>query len=241
MATFNGVPYVQEQIASILDELGRDDEVVVVDDCSEDSTVSVLRAIRDPRVKIHTQEVNLGHVKTFERAIGLARGDLILFADQDDIWVAGRVEKITRHLREGAVVASNLRSMEGQPTAHRHRDLRAREKGQGLRCLWRLMVGTIPYYGCAMGLRADFLDVAMPFPRFAPSHDLWIAIAANVAGEMSHLEDVTVHRRVHTRNISAVSRRSLPSVALSRWRFLCCMLVAARRSFRVGRLRKASH
>ena len=39
MATYNGEKYVSRQLASILDELADDDEVIVIDDCSTDATI----------------------------------------------------------------------------------------------------------------------------------------------------------------------------------------------------------
>ncbi len=40
MATYNGAAYVEQQLRSILCQLGAADEVILVDDCSSDSTIS---------------------------------------------------------------------------------------------------------------------------------------------------------------------------------------------------------
>ena len=81
MATYNGARYVHEQVASILPQLGPSDELVVVDDCSRDETVSVLRALEDPRVRIHCNERNRGVVASLERALRLACNDVLMLAD----------------------------------------------------------------------------------------------------------------------------------------------------------------
>ena len=39
LATYNGEEFIVEQLASILEQLGPDDEVVVSDDSSSDGTV----------------------------------------------------------------------------------------------------------------------------------------------------------------------------------------------------------
>lgn len=50
MVSYNGA--AAHQVASILDEFGRDDESIIVDDCSTDGTVSTLPAIGDPRIRL---------------------------------------------------------------------------------------------------------------------------------------------------------------------------------------------
>ena len=50
------------------------DELVVVDDASTDDTVSIVESFGDPRITVHRNDANVGSVRTFERALGLARG-----------------------------------------------------------------------------------------------------------------------------------------------------------------------
>src|SRR3954447_2023680 len=99
MATYNGSKYVREQIDSILADLGADDEVVVVDDASRDATASLLEGLADPRVRVLRSVQNHGYVKTFERAIGEATGEIIMLSDQDDVWPQGRTETLTAALK----------------------------------------------------------------------------------------------------------------------------------------------
>ncbi|HKU24816.1 MAG TPA: glycosyltransferase, partial [Candidatus Sulfotelmatobacter sp.] len=46
MAVHNGAKFIVEQIASILPQLSSDDELVVVDDASTDSSISVIESFR---------------------------------------------------------------------------------------------------------------------------------------------------------------------------------------------------
>ena len=90
MATYNGASFVSAQIESILAQLVDDDELVIVDDASTDDTVAVVESIGDPRIRIIRQNVNQGYVRTFERALREATGDVLLLSDQDDLWLPGR-------------------------------------------------------------------------------------------------------------------------------------------------------
>ena len=108
MATYNGSRYVAEQLSSILAQLGARDEVVVVDDASADATVEIVRGIGDPRIVVHRNDRNLGYVRSFERAISLSTGDVIVLSDQDDIWIDGRRDRLVAATGDAAVVASDL-------------------------------------------------------------------------------------------------------------------------------------
>jgi glycosyltransferase involved in cell wall biosynthesis len=50
MATHNGDRFLVEQLESILAEIGQEDELIIVDDCSADRTKEVIRSFNDPRI-----------------------------------------------------------------------------------------------------------------------------------------------------------------------------------------------
>jgi len=66
MATYNGEKYIEEQIKSILDQLSEEDEIIISDDHSKDSTINVIQRINDPRIKVYYNEGEKGYTKNFE-------------------------------------------------------------------------------------------------------------------------------------------------------------------------------
>jgi glycosyltransferase involved in cell wall biosynthesis len=76
---------VGETIASLFAQTCADWELVVVDDCSTDDTLSVLRSYDDPRIRVFAAEANGGPVVTRNRAFAEARGRYIAALDQDDL------------------------------------------------------------------------------------------------------------------------------------------------------------
>ena len=96
MASYNGALYIKQQIESILSQLGQEDEVIIVDDCSMDSTREVISSIYDNRIKLYQNTSNKGVVKTFEEAVRLAENEYIFLADQDDVWTVNRMEEMLR-------------------------------------------------------------------------------------------------------------------------------------------------
>ncbi|UZN01906.1 glycosyltransferase [Cellulomonas sp. S1-8] len=235
MATFRGARWVEEQIASILAELGPDDELVVVDDASDDATPQVLARVDDPRVRIVLQHENRGYVRTFESALRAARGDVLLLADQDDVWVPGRLARMVDDLAVGDVVATNLATLGGPdaipgPYGQSSWRLRGKVGGRRVRDVLGVLAGNRPYFGCAMGVRRGALDTLLPFPPFlVESHDLWIALYGNLTGTMVHDEAVSVLRRYHDDNTSPARPRGVRAALGSRLLLLRCLVELRRR------------
>src|ERR1700722_20919914 len=97
MPVRNGVRFVEAAIDSALPQLGPDDEIVVVDDASTDSTLSVLARMQDRRIRVLN---GAGRGVSSARNIGLAAaaGEFIAFLDHDDLWPPGRHAVLLRAL-----------------------------------------------------------------------------------------------------------------------------------------------
>lgn len=87
--TYNAAQYLPAALDSVLDQSYRNVEVVVVDDGSTDTTFSVLEPYRD-RIVYHWQP-NAGLADARNVGMELARGDLIAWADADDICLRDRL------------------------------------------------------------------------------------------------------------------------------------------------------
>ena len=94
MSTYNGGKYIEEQISSILPQLGLNDEIFIRDDGSKDNTVFILNRFNDSRITIHQGE-NIGFARSFFWLIYNAnlRHSTFMLADQDDIWLPGKIER----------------------------------------------------------------------------------------------------------------------------------------------------
>ncbi|WP_333572626.1 glycosyltransferase [Sphingomonas sp.] len=90
MATYNGAALLPETLASLQAQSFADWELVAVDDGSHDETVAVLRALRDPRIRVIESAVNGGPVVARNRAFAAARGRYVAGLDQDDLCLPER-------------------------------------------------------------------------------------------------------------------------------------------------------
>lgn len=101
MATYNGAKYLREQMDSIYNQTIVPDEIIVVDDCSTDNTLSVLSEYEvKGNLKVYVNEKNQGVSANFERAIKLAQGDYICISDQDDVWFPNKIETSLSKLKK---------------------------------------------------------------------------------------------------------------------------------------------
>lgn len=102
MSVYNGEAYLAEAIESVCRQTFRDWELVVINDCSTDSTGEILAELsaRDGRIKVHPNEVNLRLPKSLNKAISLCEGKYIARMDADDICLPDRLEKQVRFMEE---------------------------------------------------------------------------------------------------------------------------------------------
>ena len=84
---FNGEKEIAEAIQSVLNQTYLDFELVVIDDCSKDQTLNVVRSFSDPRIRIIQNEVNLGYIGNFNRTVSEANGKYLKILCHDDVIV----------------------------------------------------------------------------------------------------------------------------------------------------------
>jgi glycosyltransferase involved in cell wall biosynthesis len=102
MTSYNREKYIAEAIESVLKQSYTKFELIVVDDCSSDCTVTTARsyATKDSRVKVYVNEYNLGQFPNRNRAYSYAVGDFIVFLDSDDTFNPDALEYIVNSFKE---------------------------------------------------------------------------------------------------------------------------------------------
>lgn len=212
MASYNGAKYIKQQIDSILEQLQPNDELIIVDDCSSDNTINIIRNFRNPSVKFYQNDENLGYVKTFEKAIVKAKNEVLFLSDQDDIWVQGRLQNMYERLNKNSnlLICSNFFAFnnQGEEVVRFKTKLTHRDGGETYpKNIIDIFKGNIAYFGCTMAFKSELKRYILPFPKYIDAHDLWIAMVANVLEKIVHLEEVTLHHRIHDKNTSFIQRK----------------------------------
>ncbi|MBL8048539.1 MAG: glycosyltransferase [Chthonomonas sp.] len=86
MPSYGHARFVGAAVRSVLAQTFTDWELVIVDDCSPDQSLSVLREFDDPRIRLSVNERNLGAYATEQRALEMTRHDLVAVLNSDDLW-----------------------------------------------------------------------------------------------------------------------------------------------------------
>ncbi len=101
---FNAERYLRETIESVRKQSHASWELLVADDCSTDSTRTLLeeQARADERVRVITLPRNGGPAMARQSAIEAAQGRYIAFLDSDDMWLPAKLERQLRFMQERA-------------------------------------------------------------------------------------------------------------------------------------------
>lgn len=201
MATHNGAKYLKEQIDSILKQLGGEDELVISDDGSNDSTIEIIESYNDSRIKLYPQNSPaglLGHeyaTLNFENALKNAKGDYIFLSDQDDVWTDDKVEVCMYYLQTYDYVVSDAYVTDGNLNVISETRFLKEEKIHFNK--YMAIVFSTPYQGSCAAFRRTVLDKAMPFPKGIQSHDRWIGNVAAFFFKYRVIPEKLIYYRRH--------------------------------------------
>jgi hypothetical protein len=163
---------------------------------------------------------------TFEKALRLARGEILFLSDHDDLWLPGKVEKImavfdarpsvTMVATDARLIDANGRTLVPSFFAQRG----------------RFAAGALhnfvknKYLGCTLSFRSSMLPIFLPIPRDVPMHDIWFGILNALFGQTYFLDEPLVAYRRHGANVSPLVHTSFARAA--RWRYQLAKNLAGR-------------
>lgn len=199
MATYNGEKYIKEQIESILNNLNTNDELIISDDGSKDSTIDIIKKINDKRIKL-INGPRLGVKQNFANAISNCNGKYIFLSDQDDIWYNGKVELVLEifESQNCILVQHDCEIINSNKKIILDSFFKYRKCGKGI--LKNIYKNT--YIGCCMAFRNDIKNKILPIPNNIEMHDQWIGILSETIGKVYFLKKVLLKYRRHENNVS---------------------------------------
>jgi len=209
MATYNGSAFVIRQLDSILRQLSANDEIIIVDDGSTDQTKALIEGLHDSRICLYVNQTNIGPIKSFERALTLAKGEIIFLSDQDDIWLDGKVDTILRKMQstgsdvivhDSKVVDGDLKKISDSWNQHNANNLQP------------TVLNTIVkngFSGCMMAFTSEVVQDSLPFPKTIEMHDQWVALSALMhKKKVTMIDDVLMLFVRHGDNATSITKRS---------------------------------
>jgi glycosyltransferase involved in cell wall biosynthesis len=225
MAVYNGAAYLEPQMRSILTQLRATDEVVVVDDASQDNSAELLRNFPDARVRVYCNERNLGVLASFEKAMRLAHGNILFLSDQDDLWLPGKVDKIIKVFSQNpeiTLVASDAQIIDA--TGSVVADSFFAQRGRFVAGVLNNVLKS-KYLGCTLAFRSSMRDHFLPIPEDVPMHDMWFGLINDIYGKTYYIDQPLVAYRRHGNNLSPSVGAPVAQRLVWRWHLVKNLLL----------------
>ncbi|MBA1241971.1 glycosyltransferase [Pseudomonas japonica] len=215
LCTYNGSRYLKAQLESIVSqECLVMVQIIIFDDCSTDGTQEIIEGYSSVfrakgwKVSLRYRVLNVGYIQNFTDAILLAEGDVVLFSDQDDVWMPSRihdvlvlfntdVELVLVH-SDAALIDANDHCL-GRTIFDQLKvspfERYLLHSGQHVTAFLNRNLVT----GATMAVRRDVLAAALPVPS-GWIHDEWIALYCSLFGKCLTLSQGFIRYRTHSSN-----------------------------------------
>ncbi|MDY0278528.1 MAG: glycosyltransferase family 2 protein [Acholeplasma sp.] len=100
MPLYNAEKYVSRSIQSVLDQTHINFELIIINDCSTDNSLEIVKSYTDERIILLNNVSNLGVAKSRNIGLKKATGDFISFLDSDDEWKKSKLAKQLEIMQE---------------------------------------------------------------------------------------------------------------------------------------------
>lgn len=203
LCSYNGANYIREQLESIFRQSVLPDELIVCDDNSSDSTLSVVAtcaAVSPFPIRIIRNSATLGYQRNFMKGAAAATGRIVFFCDQDDIWLPNKIESVRRILESNDVNA----------VSH---DFSLTDSGGNIihQSYYRYLVNAghaveVSIQGCALAYRREIID-KYGWPRSIMGHDLWICLLSSMEKTRRIHPRALILHRIHNNNVKGLWKK----------------------------------
>lgn len=211
MCTYNGGPFIRDQLDSIARQTRLPDELIVSDDGSSDETLSVLQEFASSSpfpVHVSVNERTLGTTKNSEKVMRACGGDIIVPCDQDDVWYSDKLELIEAEFISApgiGLVFSDAELVDVELRPQRENffrtvgfDRRKQKLFTEGKALDVLMAQTV-VNGATMAFRSRFRELILPFPSEGPLiQDGWTVLMIAAVAEVAFIDKALIKYRQHS-------------------------------------------
>ncbi len=172
---YNVEKYLSRCLESLLNQTYQDYEIICINDFSPDNSAALLaqfEAMYPDKIRVLSNERNMGLGRTRERGLSEARGEYVLFVDSDDYVKNDYIDNYASAAYDGdydIVVAGYIRDADGKLTTHLAKDT-----------VWSSTTYTIV---CAKLYKLSFIrDNELGFTAVTCGEDIFFSLAAYYCG-----------------------------------------------------------
>ncbi len=204
LASYNGGKYIKEQLFSILDQIGENDELIISDDSSTDNTIEIIKNLNDKRIVLIEKQQFKNPIYNFENALNYCKGEYIFLSDQDDKWDDNKLEVTLKYLKNYDLIVSDCHVVNEKCDVIFDSFFALNGSKKGL--LKNIVKNS--YLGCCMAFRRRVLIKALPFPSSLPMHDWWLGLIGEMYFKTHFAPEKLIFYRRHQTNASSTSDKS---------------------------------
>lgn len=202
MPVYNAEKFLAEAIDSILQQSFSDFEFIIIDDCSTDSSISIIEAYQDARIKLHRNTTNSGISYSLNKGIELAATELIARMDADDISYPQRLQLQYEYLLahpECAMVSSAARMITEEKEVIRIDDFKSELY------YYNLTFSCWIYHPTVVYRKAAVQQAGMYSVPYAEDFELWWQLLRRFV--ITTLPEVLLDYRVTSQSLHQVQKR----------------------------------
>lgn len=211
ISTYNGEKYLAEQLDSIINQSYSNWKVIIRDDGSSDSTLSIIKNYIQNypnRIELLESNDNLGPMLSFGELLKISKSKYIALCDQDDVWLCNKLELFYNKI-------TDVEKKYPDKPILIHSDIYVTDPKLNIvsQSFWKKLglnpkVKSTLYYltsnnvtGCSIVLNKELKDLILPIPKEASMHDWWISLNASYFGIIDYFYTKTMYYRQHDGNV----------------------------------------
>ena len=203
MPVYNAGQFLREAIDSILIQTFTDFEFLIIDDCSTDDSVSIIKSYSDARIRFYQNEENRGISATLNRGIQLANAAWIARMDGDDISHPERLQRqysfIQQH-PDGALYSCWTRVID------QHGKFIKQETFERNRDYYNLIFICWIYHPTIVFQKQAVCEVGMYTVKYAEDFELFWQLTRKY--KLYNLEEVLLDYRVTNQSLHMVLKKN---------------------------------
>lgn len=209
MPVYNCENYIRESVYSILDQSFTDFELIIIDDCSNDKTVEIIKSIDDKRIHLITKPHNTGYTESLNYGLSIIKGKYVARMDGDDISTIDRFKLQYEFLESNSDVvlcgtgydAINSEISFNPLISHSENLLQ--------------LIDNCPFAHPSIMMRAEVLKKfnIQYDPSYEPAEDYKLWTEVSKFGEVTNLSNKLLKYRIHENQTT--NKRAIQQIALS--------------------------
>lgn len=199
--------YLRTAIESVLNQTYSNFEFIIIDDCSTDNSLEIIKSYNDERIVIIENKENLGITKSLNRGLAVAKGEYIARMDADDICFPERFSKQVEYLKNNpqvVVCGTGVELFGDGSDIHKEKTVYkiTPEKNEfQIRLLFGNHINII--HPTAMFKHSVLTENNIKYDeryRFAQDYRMWVSCSR--VGECANVPEILLKYRIHKKAVS---------------------------------------